>query len=217
MQKREVPIDFFSWHIYTNRVSHVVERAADVKEAMDKNGYGDAECILNEWNYVQGWEGDKFTYSIEQIIGLKGAAFTLAVMCVSQKSDIIDMLMYYDARPCVFNGLFDFYTLRPFKGYYPFLWYGNFYDMEAEVRSDSDPDDVYSLCGVDKDGKAMAVVTYYVNDDTAPAKDVKVDFGREGKYEVYYLDNAHDPKLCEVTSKLEFTLERFASILIKEI
>lgn len=217
MQNRQVPIDFFSWHIYTNRVGHVVERAAAVKDAMDKSGYGDAESILNEWNYVQGWEGETFTYSIEQIIGLKGAAFALAVMCVSQKSDIIDMLMYYDARPCAFNGLFDFYTLRCLKGYYPFLWYGNFYDMEAEVRSESDPDDIYTLCGVDKDGKAMAVVTYYLNDDTAPEKNIKVDFGREGKYEIYYLDNSHDPKVCEVTDQLEFTLERYASILIKEI
>ena len=217
MQKREVPIDFFSWHIYTNRVGHVIERAKDMKDVMGKYGYGDAESILNEWNYINGWEGEAFVYSIEQIIGLKGASFTLAVMCVSQKSDIIDMLMYYDARPCAFNGLFDFYTLRPFKGYYPFLWYGCFYDLEAEVRSESDPVNVYSLCGVDKAGKVTAVVTYYVNDDTAPAKSIMIDFGREGKYEVFYLDNIHDPNVREITDNLEFTLERCASILIKEI
>ncbi|MBE6645191.1 MAG: hypothetical protein E7612_07435 [Ruminococcaceae bacterium] len=217
MQKRNVPIDFFSWHIYSNRVGHVIERAAAVREAMDKYGYGDAESILNEWNYVQGWIGDEFTYSIEQIIGLKGSAFTLATMCASQKSDIIDMLMYYDARPCAFNGLWDFYTLRPFKGYYPFYWYGMFYDCEAEVRSEADPEDVYTLCGVDKNGKTTTTVTYYTNDDNAPSKDVKLDFGKEGEYEVYYLDNSHDPQVAVKTSKLEFTLERCASILVKEI
>ena len=217
MQKRKVPIDFFSWHIYANHIGHVVERATAVKKAMIKHGYGDAESILNEWNYVNGWTGEEFIYTIEQIIGLKGAAFTLAVMCASQKSDIIDMLMYYDARPTVFNGLFDFYTLRPLKGYYPFLWYGMFYDLECEVRSESDPEDIYTLCGIDKNGRTLTAVSYYTNDDAAEDKTFKIDFGKSGKYEVYFLDDAHDPKVAEVTSNLEFTLKCNSSILIKEI
>ena len=217
MQKREVPIDFFSWHIYTNRPAHVIERATAVKEAMDKYGYGNAESILNEWNYVQGWQGEEFTYSVEQIIGLKGSAFTAAVMCLSQKSDILDMLMYYDARPGAFNGLWDYYTFRPLKGYYPFYWYGMLYDCIAEVRSESDPEDIYTLAGVDENGKITATVTYYTNDDEAPSKEIKLDFARDGKYEVYYLDNSHDPMVATETSKLEFTLERCASVLIKEI
>ena len=126
------------------------------------------------------------------------------------------MLMYYDARPSAFNGLWDFYTLRPFKGYYPFLWYGMFYDCECEVRSESDPEDIYTLSGIDKNGKTITAVTYYTNDDNAPEKQIKLDFGKEGKYEVYYLDNSHDPKAAYETSKLEFTLERCASILVKE-
>lgn len=103
------------------------------------------------------------------------------------------------------------------KGYYPFLWYGKFYDLDAEIRSDADPDGIYTLCGVDKDGKVMATVTYYVDDDDAPPKGVKLNFGKSGKYEVYYLDNSHDPTVCEITDSLEFTLERFTSVLIKEI
>ena len=217
MQKREVPIDFFSWHIYTNSVPHVIGRAKSVKEAMIESGYGDAESILNEWNYVQGWTGTDFTYSIEQIIGLKGAAFTLSTMALSQKSDLIDMLMYYDARPSAFNGMFDFYTLRKLKGYYPFLWYGMFYDLECEVRSEADPEDIYTLCGVDKDGKTLSVVSYYINDDVAEDKEITLDFGRNGKYEVYYLDNDHDPTVAEIVDKLEFKLPRCASVLIKEI
>ena len=210
-------MDFFSWHIYTNRAAHVIERATKIKAAMDKNGYGNAESILNEWNYVEGWTGDVFNYTIEQIIGLKGSAFTLAVMCLSQKSDIIDILMYYDARPCGFNGLFSMYTFKRLQGYYPFYWYGMFYDLEAEVRSESDPEDIYTLCGVDKDGKTLTTVTYYTNDDNAEDKTVSLDFGRSGNYEVYYLDNDHDPNVAYKTSDLTFTLPRNASILVKEI
>ena len=217
MQKRNVPIDFFSWHIYTDRAPHVIERAEKVKSSMVNYGYGNAESILNEWNYVRGWTDDEFTYSIEQIIGLKGAAFTLAVMCLSQKSDIIDMLMYYDARPCAFNGLFDFYTFRKLKGYYPFLWYGMFYDYENEVRSESDPEDIYTLCGINKEGKTITTVTYYTDDDSAEEKTVNVDFGRSGKYEVYYLDNSNDPIVPVITTNTTFTIPRNGSVLIKEI
>ena len=217
MKKREVPIDFFSWHIYASTIPPVIERIEIARQILDEYGYGNAESILNEWNYVYGWDAVKYPYSIKQIIGLKGSAFSMAVMAVSQKSDKLDMLMYYDARPTTFNGLFDFYTLKPFKGYYPFLWYGKFYDMEAEIRSDSDPDDVYTLCGVDKDGKVMATVTYYTDDDNSSSKSVKLDFGKNGKYEVYYLDGSHDPTACEITDKLELVLERCATVLVKEI
>ena len=217
MHKREVPIDFFSWHIYTASIDKVVRDIEIVKQMLVECVYGDAQSILNEWNYIRGWDVNNYPYSIRQIIGLKGSAFILATMCTSQKSDKLDMLMYYDARPCAFNGMFDLYTLDRLKGYYPFLWYGKFYDLDAEIRSDSDPDDIYTLCGVDKDGKVMATVTYYTDDDNAPAKEVKLDFGKEGKYEIYYLDDSHDPNSCEITDCLEIKLERYVSVLVKEI
>ena len=216
MHKREVPMDFFSWHIYSASVAHVIRRATTARELMDEFGYENAESILNEWNYVRGWDKVNFPYSIKQIIGLKGAAFTMAVMCASQKSDIVDMLMYYDARPTTFNGLFDFYLLGPLQGYYPFLWYGMLYDTE-EVRAEADPEDIYTLCGVDKDGKVTATVTYYTDDDNAAARDVKLDLGKAGKYEIYRLDENSDPTVATVTDKLEFTLENCASVLVKEI
>ena len=216
MKKREVPLDFFSWHIYSNSIAAYVERARLVKEALIETGYPNAESILNEWNYVRGWIGDEFVYTIEQIIGLKGAAFTLAAMCACQRSDIVDMLMYYDARPCVFNGMWNFYTLRALKGYYPFLWYGSFYDLAAEVRSESDPEDIYTLAGVDGDGKVTAVVSYYTDDDAALAKSISVDFGKSGEFEVYYLDDAHDPKKAQMVTSLNFEMLPNTCLYIKE-
>ena len=43
-------------------------------------------------------------------LSIKGATFTSAWMRGCQNDTSIDMLMYYDARPCRYNGLFDFYT-----------------------------------------------------------------------------------------------------------
>ena len=187
-----------------------------MKAAMGKYGYGDAESILNEWNYVRGWTED-FVYSIEAINGAKGASFTMACISEMQYSDIVDMAMYYDTRPGVFCGAFDLYTYRPIKGYYPLAWYGKFYDMEASVKCTDRPENVYTLCGVDKDGKAMAIVTHYNEDDDASAIDVSVDFGKEGTYEVYRVDKECNGELAATTSDLTFNLPVHSFVLIKEI
>ncbi|MBO5229857.1 MAG: hypothetical protein J6B52_00395, partial [Clostridia bacterium] len=115
MQKRNVPLDFFSWHIYCTEPVHMAQKAERIKVLLNKYGYENSESILNEWNYVKGWE-EEFVYTLKAIHGIKGASFTLACMCTSQRSPI-DMLMYYDTRPSVFNGVFDFYTYEKLKGY----------------------------------------------------------------------------------------------------
>lgn len=215
MQKRKVEIDFFSWHIYCTEPKYLVEKAERIKKLMNVYGYEKNESILNEWNYIKGWTKD-YVYSLKAIHGIKGAAFIMACMSEAQKSSI-DMLMYYDTRPSVFCGAFDYYTYEPLKGYYPLYWYGMFYDMRYEARCDAQPENVYTLCGVDENGKSLAVITYYTDDDSAAAKAIAVDFGKDGKYEIYLLDEDNDGKLVKVTSDLSFIMRRNSCIMIKEI
>jgi len=216
MKKRNVPMDFFSWHVYSTTTQRITEKAERIKNMLIENGYGDAETILNEWNYVRGW-GEDFKYSIMTIHGIKGAAFVMASISAVQKCDALDMLMYYDTRPSAFCGAFDFYTYEPLKGYYPLMWYGKFYDMESEVRCENEPENIYTLCGIDEKGKVLCVVTNYSEDDASPAKDIKIDFGKEGKYEIYVVDDEKDGELVEVTDKLEFTIKKHSFMLIKEV
>lgn len=215
MKKRAVPIDFFSWHIYCTEPKYMTEKADRIKAMLIDNGYGEAESILNEWNYVKNWT-DQYVYSLKAIHGVKGAAFTMACICAAQNSTI-DMLMYYDTRPSVFNGAFDFYTYEKLKGYYPLCWYGKFYDTEREIPAENSVENIYSLCGVDAHGKTLTVVTYYTDDDLAENKAVSVDFGREGKYEIYLLDDEHDAQLVDTTDSLVFDMKNCSAVLIKEI
>lgn len=106
MKKRNVEIDFFSWHCYGVDVQHVLNRAQKIRTVLDENGYKKTESILNEWNYVEAW-GVGFAKSLEVLRKAKGAAFTMACISAAQNSSI-DMLMYYDTRPSIFNGAFDF-------------------------------------------------------------------------------------------------------------
>ncbi len=216
MKKREVEIDFFSWHSYCEVPETMVKKSEAIHELLVKHGYENAENILDELNYKRRGGIEEFVYSVESIHGIKGAAFTMACIGEAQKSTI-DMLMYYETRPSVFCGAFDFYTCRPLKGYYPLYWYGKFYDMDHEVRCENQPENIYTLCGVDKDGKVMCVVTNYSEDDNAPTKDIKIDFGKQGKYEIYKVSEEKDGELVETTNNLEFTLNRWEFVLIKEI
>lgn len=215
MQKRNVPLDFFSWHIYCTEPKHMTAKARRMKALMQKYGYGNAESILNEWNYVRGWEDD-YVYSLTSIHGIKGAAFTMACMSASQYSPV-DMLMYYDTRPSVFNGVFDFYTYEKLKGYYSFYWYGMLYDCKKAIEAENETENIYSLCGISENGKITMILTYYSEDDTLPVKNISLDIGRNGTFEIYRADNEHNGELVDTTDKLSFEMKLFDMILIKEI
>lgn len=114
-------------------------------------------------------------------------------------------------------GAFDFYTYEPLKGYYPLYWYGLFYNADAYVKCETEADSIYSLCAVDKSGKALAVITHYSDDDGKAPETVSIDFGRNGKYEVYMLDETHDGELLETFDELSFTLPVNSCVFIKEV
>lgn len=215
MRERQVPLDFFSWHIYVPIPERIKEKAERIKGLLLQYGYGNTESILNEWNYIKNF-GDGYLYSMEQMRKMKGASFVMACMSLAQDAPI-DMLMYYDTRPSRFNGVFDFYTAKPLKGYIPFLWYGYFYDRKAQVRANNEVEDIYSLCGVDETGKALAVITCYSDQEEKKAKELLVDFGRPGRYEICLLDDTHGGEPVAVTDKVELKLDMHSVALIREI
>ena len=214
MENRGVEIDFFSWHIYTVSPERIAEKTETIQALLEKHGYGDAENILNEWGYVKGW-GEEIIYSYEMIRSIKGAAYTMAVMSLEQASSL-DMLMYYSTMPSCWNGAFDYLSFRPLKTYYVLKWYGTLYDLEAEVACEDKKANLYTLCGVDCDGKATCIVTYYNDDDNAGDKEVKVDFSKSGKYDVYLLDEEHNADCIGEFTDLTFTMKRNSVLYIKE-
>ena len=214
MQKRGVPLDFFSWHWYGPIPELFMARSLRVRELLDKYGYQNTESILNEWNYVRGWT-DEFVYSIESIHGEKGASFMMAVISEAQKHPI-DTLMYYDTRPSIFNGAFDFYTLSPLKGYYPLKWFGELCSFGREIRTDCKIEEIYSICGIDDEGKIMAIITHYSENDAKTNEQIKLDFGKSGEYDIYLVDTEHTGELVGTTSELIFDLPVHSIVMIKE-
>ena len=186
-----VPLDFFSWHLYSANPYAFYANSLEIRKILDNFGYHSTESILNEWNYIRGW-ADEFIYSIETIIGLKGATFTAACMSAGQVAPL-DMLMYYDARPCAFNGLFDFYTYRPLKGYYAFIAWSKLVKLGTQIQTDTQKrPGFFATAATDGKGKIGVLVCYFYDDDELPAP-VPVTVNANGielkKAKVYSVDH----------------------------
>ena len=197
----KTPLDFFSWHAYPQKTEWPVRDAQIVRDKLLEYGYTETENILNEWNYLEGWS-DKFIDTIKHIIGIRGAAFAAAMMIAGQKSPL-DMMMYYDARPCTFNGLFDFYTLKPLKGYYSFLMFSKIYKLQNEVMSHSDDEEIY-IVAAEKDAKKAMMITYYSPDKQAEPKKIEMEIcGNDvnGEWNMKILDAEKTMESSEIEVK----------------
>lgn len=218
------PMDFFSWHNYSNDPHRLADCIIHFREALDQYGFKNTESILNEWNYVQGWAGEEFAYTVRSIRGIKGASYTAAAMCMGQHLPV-DMLMYYDARPGAFNCLFD--ALIPsqiLKGYYTFKMFNELYKLSTAADI-SQTNDIYTAAA--RNGqKAAILLTHYNNDDATAPQTVKVDMqglhGENGVRARYYLlDQNHSMELVkeEIFSGDAFStvihMKLFDTLLIK--
>lgn len=191
---KKVPLDFFSWHCYGFTPEKIFGRSEWLRNKLNKYGYTHTESILNEWNYVKSWE--EFVYSVKQVISIKGAAFSAACMCGCQNDTAVDMLMYYDARPCAYNGLFDFYTYAPLKGYYPFKMFGTLYKLGNGCKCVSDNKNIYAAAARN-DGEKAVMISYYTDDDNcSEILDISLDFiGSAENFRMYLLDSDKDAEL----------------------
>lgn len=206
------PIDFFSWHTYAREPFHIADNIVKARRILDEHGMQHVESILNEWNYVRGWEGDDWIYSLKNEKGIKGAAFIASTMCAGQNG-ALDMLMYYDARPCGMNGMFSTdYVCDLLKGYYPFRMFNQLYKLNSAVSAESDCQSIYA-CAAASDEKIAAMVSYFSDDDNAPGKEVKLTFknaqGARGlRLSFRLLDADHDDVVVkeELISSDEFSV-----------
>lgn len=157
MQKREVPLDFFSWHIYTADPTALRTRAEAFRRIMDECGYADAEMILDEWNYMENWSNQGPSY--RKLIAMHGAAFCAASLIEMQHSPT-DAAAYFEADVVKeWCGIFEVEnmaigqhnngTLRPRKPFYAFRGYNALYRMGNEVFSESDTAG-YFVCAAEK-------------------------------------------------------------------
>ncbi len=196
-------LDFFSYHCYGTCPEDYARRISDVNAILDRYEMK-CERILNEWNYVKAWSGPDYIYGFKVQRSSKGGAFVASIMATGQNSEL-DMLMYYDARPTQWNGMFDDFNERR-KGYYPFYFFNKLYVMESETEATVEGENIYAVSAKGEDGKKGFFIAAYNDDDNAENEiTYKAEIsGLSGtsKASFYLLDSSHDGELVreEITT-----------------
>lgn len=198
--ENEAPLDFFSWHRYTNDPYYILELENHAREILDKYGFTSTENILNEWNYVCGWMGDSWVKSLRTEKSLKGSSFIAGTMLLSLYAPL-DMLMYYDARPCAMNGMFNSdIVCDKLKGYYPFWMFNKLYKLSNAAKCESDKREIIVGAAVG-DGKNAIMLTHY-SDIEEESEKVKLTLSglcasadKPLTVSVYVLDENRDAEL----------------------
>ena len=168
ISENQIPLDFFSYHWYGKKVSDFAETICKAQTMLEEYGLGKTEKILNEWNYVDGWLGDDFLNSILAIKGQKGASFVCAAICEAQKLDL-DMLMYYDARPCAFCGLFETDTYQKLNTFNAFSYFNQLLKRGTAVETQVVGQGVYA-CSAKSNESASLMFTYFPEDNKESAE-----------------------------------------------
>lgn len=171
--KEGIKLDFYSFHSYKKDPCEIRKDALKAKRILDEFGMSETETVLDEWNYMDGWDGDEWNKSIKTEISYKGASFILGSMIACQHSPLTH-LMYYDARPCKMNGLFDYYTLEPLKGFYAMKIFGDIYRLGNEVESSAD-DSEHLYCIAAKNENKKAIAATYYDDSYAAERNVDLE------------------------------------------
>ncbi len=189
VKQENAPLDFFSWHGYTLEIDYIIEKLKQVRNMLDEFGFTETESILNEWNYAKNFSVAEY----KQLLSIKGAAFTSAYISACQDGPL-DMLMYYDARPTVFNNLFDPDFYEPRKGYYVLKMWGELLKNKAsQCEAKWDIADIY-VTAAKYENNNIAVITYYTDKTDMPEKSVEILIENDLHIDkcIYLLDGEND-------------------------
>lgn len=140
IKQQGAPLDFFSWHIYTNDPAGMARDAYVAEKLLSEHGLTSAENHCNEWNFLPGGEywrllNDPDTQEearrmFERLNGAEGAAFDAAAIILAQDSPL-NLAMFYTGD----STRFGFYKDGvPQKNYYVFLAMKHFKTASRRVH-----------------------------------------------------------------------------------
>lgn len=141
-RRESLPLDFLSWHCYTDDPHELVVRARGIRSLLDSYGFTNAESHLNEWNYLPGksWAPIARTRGTpesrqrfyREMAGAPGAAFVAAALMELQDAPV-DAANLFHGETGPF-GLFDIHG-APEKNYFAVRAFAEFLKTPLRVRT----------------------------------------------------------------------------------
>jgi len=211
MAKREVPIDFYSWHMYTSNIDKMLNRSNEIHQILLENGYDKTELVLDEWNYVESWSHQP--RSFRKLIGATGAAFCGAFMIALQPTPNT-VAAYFEADVVKeWCGIFqvkdmaigqrgqrkftrDNGLLEPRKPFYAFKAFGKLLALGTEVETVCEDKGMYICAAKNEEEQSVMVVSYQSGIVDGVTEIELKGLPKEGcKIQVYLTDEGYDEKL----------------------
>ncbi len=164
VRQKDAPLDFFSWHGYTDDPNYFVRQAIAIRAFLDQEGFRRTESHLNEWNYLpdQDWrpmlsaQGEQRERWYARQGGVEGAAFVAATL-ISLQDAPVDVANFYSADNQPF-GLFSLHG-APKKTFEAFRMFCTMLSTPDRVaNSGTASPGVWRLSGVGVNGDRAAVL-----------------------------------------------------------
>ncbi len=163
-RRESVPLDFLSWHCYTDDPEELSLRARGIRVLLDAHGFTDTESHLNEWNYLPGksWTPISKTHSTPQsrqhfyreMAGEPGAAFIAASLIELQQAPVnVANLFHGETGPF---GIFDINGV-PQKNYFALNAFAELLKTPCQVRSGKEQG-LYVATGLNNAGSEAGIL-----------------------------------------------------------
>ncbi len=201
VRENDVPLDFFSWHTYTNQPRDYVDKAVYLREELNRRGFVNTEIHLNEWNYLpdDDWapmllHGDvvKRESWFRRLGGSEGAAFTASVLIELQDAPV-DVANYFNGGINSF-GLFNEYG-APKKTYYALPAFRRLLDTPRRIAVEGDRPKGSSIAAGTDPEKDTVFILIANRKDSEPLPTLTVaalPWTGSTHCEIFLLDETHD-------------------------
>ncbi len=103
-REHQAPLDFFSWHCYTDDPAELTARAKAIRACLDDHSFSATESHLNEWNYLPGKDWGPLSVSapavrrqqfFDEMAGPEGAAFLVTALLELQDAPVDQCNFYH--------------------------------------------------------------------------------------------------------------------------
>ena len=155
-EETPIPLDFYSWHLYTADPYEILLHSQYVKSKLDEYGLNHVENIFNEWNYLT----DDLKRRYWEMKDNEGASFVAASFCLMQNSPI-DKAMYYDAYPQrAYCGLYQFPGPVTTHTYTAFCMWNTLYRLGECRKAQSNDKNIFVSAAADSEKKGLLIVNF---------------------------------------------------------
>ncbi len=179
IREHESPIDFFSWHSYSD-VEKTLVMDAYLQKTLAEHGYAGLETHLNEWNNAHE----------AALHGSSYASAAAAGMMAAMQDGGTYMMCYYDSRlqASTYGGLFAPLTYEPVSTYYAFAAFGKLYALgtQAEVGIEGAEGEFYAIAATNGEKNAL-----YVVNRSGKTQELQLEGVDIGNAQIHKIDGKH--------------------------